>query len=90
MGSIPTRGTKKGKDMGDVILMRNSLDVAATLKRIATQIESGELVADAATLIIGTNVFHFGHVLSDANAAQETIWDCTYAIHKLMSTALST
>lgn len=73
----------------NVVPILESMNVAATLRTIADGIDAGDHPGDSATLILGTEVFHFGHNISDAAAAQAAVWDCQYAIHKLMTAALA-
>jgi hypothetical protein len=70
-----------------VSIQPSSKSVAATLRVIAQEIEDGEIApADGATLIIGSSVFSFGpERMSDDRAVEKAVWDCNYAVHKLMS-----
>ena len=66
--------------------IKASINVPATLRLIADQIESGDLdvPGDVGTLILNTEVFHIGKHISDERAAMQVVWDCTFAIAKLM------
>jgi len=43
--------------------------------------------AESCSLVIGSDIFHLG-TFDDADAAEKTIWDLTYGIHKLMKQAV--
>ncbi len=59
-------------------------DAVSQLRCIADQMERGDLIKEA-TVIVGAAVFHCGeHELTDVELATATVWDCNYAIHKLM------
>lgn len=69
--------------------IKASINVPASLRLIADQIESGELnvPGDVGTLILNAEVFHIGRHISDERAAMQAVWDCTFAIAKLMRAA---
>jgi len=73
--------------MGKVIQLKPTQNVPNTLRNIADLYEQGEFEGTC-TLVIGTEVFHFG-ASTDENAAVNTIWDLEFGIHKLMSAALA-
>ncbi len=70
--------------MGDVIHMKPNVDVPTALRNIADAFERGEFPDNSCTVIIGKRVFHSGHK-TDEQAADGTLWDCVWGIHKLMS-----
>lgn len=71
-----------------VHLIKDSLDIPATLRRIADRIEEGDLPNTTATLILDSEVFHLGVCISDDAAACQTVFDCNYAVSLLMSGAI--
>lgn len=54
------------------------------LRTLADRIEAGEFVNDGVTVIAGTEVFHCS-TKPDTACVTNTVWDCTYAISKLMN-----
>lgn len=72
----------------NLVPLRPSNDVVATLRRIADQIEAGEFAqAQHATLVYGSEIFHMG-TPNDQQAATNTLWDLEVARTKLMTRAL--
>lgn len=69
--------------MSNVTMIKSSMDVAATLRSIADNIDSGEYSSDSCTIILGSDVFHAGCV-SDQQAASDAVFNMTFGIHKLM------
>lgn len=73
--------------MSNVIKLRP--DTADALRNIADDIESGyyhEHCSPEATLIIGTEVCHFGCKTAE-EAAVNAVWNMVWAITKLMNAA---
>ena len=69
---------------GNVVHIVGNLDVPATLRRIASEIESDpDPQKHHATLIINDTVYHMGTV-DHARAAEQAVWNMTYGIHKIM------
>ena len=73
--------------MNNVIELKPSMDIPKTLRVIADEIEQGIIKPDAVTLIAIPNIYQIG-VFDDGDAASETIFNCNYAIHKLMNAAM--
>lgn len=71
----------------NVQLLKESMDIPGTLRRIADDIEAGELPNKTATLILDRSVFHMGLCVSDDAAACRVVFDCNYAIGLLMAAA---
>jgi hypothetical protein len=63
--------------------------VAEGLRAIADDYENGIYGNDHATMVIGTNVFHFG-TLRDTEGVVNALWDLQIGTHRLMATALTT
>lgn len=74
--------------MTPVTKIKPSLDVAASLRAIADDIDKGEITGDSVTVIADLNLYHFGCV-SDERAAADALFNCQYLIHRLMSVAAS-
>lgn len=54
------------------------------LRLLADQIDAGDYPHDGVTIIAGTAVFHCSDK-PDSVCAVNTVWDCNYAISKLMN-----
>lgn len=63
-----------------------SMDVAATLRRIADDIDPES--EDTCTLVIGADIYHLGAV-NDERAVEQAIWNLNYGIQLIMKAALS-
>ncbi len=74
--------------MSDVIQIKPCVNVSATLRCIADDIDAGIYEAETCTFIIGTCLFHLGS-FTDECAAERALWDMQYGINKLMKSALS-
>jgi len=72
---------------GNVKFLWDSLDVPTALRNIAEDIEAGKFENTTATVIVGSEVFAVGQLKGDGDAAMNVIWDCNYAIAKLMKAA---
>ena len=73
--------------MDNVIDLKPSMNMAETLRLIADEIDSGAIKPDDITLIAIPHVYQIG-VMSDEQAAMCTVFNCNYAIQKLMHAAL--
>ena len=73
---------------GNVVFLRNSMDIPNTLRSIADGIDSGEYSNTTATLILGSDVFALGATVSDEAASCRTVFDCSYAITLLTSASV--
>ena len=71
-----------------VIQLFPSGDIPETLRNIADGVESGEFECTGCTVILGTDIFQIGAPTLE-KAAEQSIWDMTFGIHKLMKEALS-
>lgn len=71
--------------------IKASMNVPATLRRIADQIDRGELdvPGDVGTLILNSEIFHIGRHIADDRAAMQAAWDCLFGLAKLMRAALA-
>lgn len=58
-------------------------NIPLMLRKIAAQVESGEIDSDQCTLIIGTEVYQLGE-FDDGRAAESAIFAMNFGIHKLM------
>lgn len=61
-------------------------DVVKSLRKLADQIENGEIDSSSMTCSDGEGVWHFGE-LNDSLAAVNAIWNLNFAIHFLMTMA---
>ncbi|MEE9459634.1 MAG: hypothetical protein V3V84_07725 [Candidatus Bathyarchaeia archaeon] len=68
----------------EIVSIIPSINIADTLRRIAEDIDDGDISADNCTLIIGTEVYHLGPVCDDV-AARDAVFNMTMGIHKLMT-----
>lgn len=73
--------------MTNITEIKPSMDIAGTLRRIADDIDKGVVKPDNVTLIALPHVYQIG-TFDDGAAATETIFNCNFAIHKLMDAAL--
>lgn len=71
----------------NVHLMWPSLDVPTALRNIADDIKAAIYPNTTATLIIDSEVLGIGKLKHDGDAAMNAIWDCNFAIAKLMRAA---
>jgi len=71
----------------NVKLLWDHLDLPTVFRNIADDLEAGRYKADTATIIMGVEVFHVGNVVGEARSASNVIWDCNFAIAKLMRAA---
>jgi hypothetical protein len=69
--------------MGKVIPIIDSMDVSATLRRIADQIDSGEIEEDNCTVITGGNLYQMGSD-NDRASASDALWNLEWAKMFLM------
>ena len=58
-------------------------DLATGLRELADSIESGEIDADRATLIMNSEVSQLG-IYDDSRAAEQAVFDMVFGISKLM------
>jgi len=70
--------------MGEVVPMAGSMDVPATLRHIADQIESGEIQPDNCTVITGGNLYQLGSD-NDRAAASDALWNMEWGKTFLMA-----
>jgi len=68
---------------GNIRPIKACADVVATLRRIAEDIESGEMEVDGVTIIAGTAIFHCGQV-DDGRAAVNAVFDMTVGLALMM------
>lgn len=73
--------------MGNIVQLKPSVDIPQTLRSIASDIENGIITTDSVTLIAVPNIYQIG-TFNDNDAVTETIFNCTFAIHKLMNAAM--
>ena len=75
--------------MTKIVSIKPSNNIPETLRTIANQIESGEIVTGDAglTLITGIEAFHLG-THDDAQAASDAIFNMNIGISKLTARAL--
>ena len=71
--------------------IKASMHVPTALRRIADQIDRGDLdvPGDVGTLILNSEIFHIGRHIADDRAAMQTVWDCVFGVAKLMHGALA-
>lgn len=69
--------------MGDVFPIKACADVVATLRRIADDIESGDIEVDGVTIIAGSRIYHCGQV-DDGRAAVNAVFDMTVGLALMM------
>jgi hypothetical protein len=69
--------------MSNVVPIIASMDVPATLRLIADQIESGEVQKDNCTVITGGNLYQLGSD-NDRAAASDALWNLEWAKMFLM------
>jgi hypothetical protein len=67
--------------------IHGSLEISRILREIADEIDGGGYANCTCTVIIGTTIYALGSVHAD-QAAQNVVWDCNYAIAKMMAQAL--
>lgn len=70
----------------NVFQIKPCADAATALRNIADGIDNGEIDIDNVTVIAGTDVFQCGD-FEDSRAVENAVFNCNYAIHKLMSAA---
>ena len=73
--------------MSNVIDLFQNQDAATALRNIADAIDAGEFNGDSLTLITVPDVFQIG-TFENNDAITETLFNCQYAIHKLMTAAM--
>jgi len=75
--------------MSNGVNMHVKSDVLAGLKRLVSLIEDGsiDIVGSDCTVFLGRDVYHYGH-MDDGDGTLCAVWNCTYAIHKLMSATM--
>ena len=71
-----------------VVDLKPSMNLSETLRRIADEIDSGEIKPDDITVIAIPHIYQIG-VMNDEQAAMCTIFNCNYAIHKLMESSMN-
>lgn len=69
--------------MGDVIQFDQTKSIAEVLRGIADDIDSGEIVTESVTVIVLPDVWQVGD-LTEEQASTDAVFNCTFAIHKLM------
>lgn len=73
-------------DASNVIHLAPCLDVPATLRRIADQIDAGTYPGQSATLVLDGAIFHMGSAsVHNDTAAREAVWNLTYGLHAMMA-----
>ena len=73
--------------MTNVVSLRPSMNAAEALRNIADAIDDGEFNGDSVTVIAMPDIFQLGP-FNDSEAAAETVFNCNYAIYKLMNAAM--
>lgn len=72
----------------NVVNIRPSVSMADALRNIADEIERGEIEPENLTIIAGIDIYQLGgNFRNDEDAVKETIWNCNFAISKLMNAA---
>ena len=70
----------------NVVSIKPSMNAAEALRNIADDIDSGLFDGESVTVISIPDVFQLGPV-SNSDAATEAVFNCTFAIHKLIGAA---
>ncbi len=74
--------------MSNIVSIKPGGYVAESLREIADRIDAGEFFDGAeATLVIGSNIYHFGCFGTDEAAVVNAAWNLQCAIHKIMNGA---
>ena len=72
--------------MTNVVSIKPSMNAAEALRNIADAIDAGEFNGDSVTVIAMPDIFQLGP-FNDGDAAAETVFNCNYAISRLMNAA---
>jgi hypothetical protein len=81
------RCSAKAREVGVATPIHGSIEISRILREIADEVDGGGHAHCTCTVIIGTAVYGLGSVHDD-QAAKNVIWDCNYAIAKMMAQAL--